>query len=115
VVSTPGAWGLSGGEWTEQVEQLFDDLGRGTPDDMPVVVKKEALDQAAGMVAIFLARRVVLSEPGEWDLDNRRGLTVVEDEGIGIRQGSDKRAHEVITARRKEIVELAKHLHMGWL
>jgi hypothetical protein len=52
--------GASGWEWAEQVKKLFDDLGRGTPDDMSVIVKKEALDQVAGMVAILLARRIVL-------------------------------------------------------
>ena len=46
-------------EWTEQVEKLFDDLGRSTPNDVPVIVKKEALDQASCMVAVFLAGRIV--------------------------------------------------------
>jgi hypothetical protein len=46
-------------EWTEQVEQLFHNLGCGTPNDVPIVVKKEALDHASCMMAVFLGRRVV--------------------------------------------------------
>jgi hypothetical protein len=56
------------------------------------------------MGALFLAERVVLSQPGEWYLDNRRGLTVVEDKGIGIRKRPDKRAHQVITTRGQQII-----------
>src|SRR4030095_14862995 len=100
-------------EWTEQVEKLFDDLGRSTPNDVPVIVKKEALDQASCIVAVFLAWRIVLSYPGKWHLDDRCGLAVVEDKGIGIGKHPDKGAHQVIAACGEQIVQLAAHLHMG--
>jgi hypothetical protein len=47
-------------EGTEEVEKLFDDLGRGTPNDMPVIVEKEALDQVSFVVAVFLGKGIVL-------------------------------------------------------
>src|SRR5262249_9502212 len=85
--------------WSQQVKKLFENFGRGAPDDMLVIVKKDALHEAPFMIPLLLRRRIMLQEPGQGDLDNRGGLAWVEDKGIGIRNEPHKRAHQGIAAR----------------
>ena len=53
-------FGMLRRECLEEIEKLLDDLGGGPPNDMAVIVEKEALDQASGLVTVCLGWRIVL-------------------------------------------------------
>src|SRR5262245_20970682 len=67
------------------------------------------------MIPLLLRRRIVALEPGQWDLDNRDGLALVEDKGVRIRNHPYKRAYQVIATSGQQVIELAQHLHIGRL
>jgi hypothetical protein len=46
----------------EEIEKLFEDLRRGSPNDMALIVKKEALYRASVMLACYLSGWIVLAQ-----------------------------------------------------
>jgi hypothetical protein len=50
------------GVTVEEIEKLFEDFCRGSPNDMTLIVKKEALDRAPVMLACHLLGWIVLAQ-----------------------------------------------------